>query len=257
MKNGRVSRMKLLVPSKVFCAAAINGATPLIRRNISEPSSIAKLTGKPEQHRQQECHQHDAERRAIAEMQRGHRADRIDEADQQRDHGDRREHRARADRNKPGARRANSAISAMSDRQRQHQPRRIDLRGSACSRSPRSTADRARRSRPTTAATRISMIDADRKRGPPARREMPGQEFDRGVMPGPKRQRAADERGQRQEQLGGLIGPQQRFVEPEPRDDAGQHDDELDHQRDHQNARGTPNRARSARRGSGPRPGRA
>ena len=47
MKNGKVSRMKLLVPSKVFCAAAINGATPLIRRNISEPSSIAKLTGSP------------------------------------------------------------------------------------------------------------------------------------------------------------------------------------------------------------------
>ncbi len=47
MKNGRVSRMKLLVPSKVFCAAAINGATPLISRNISEPSSIAKLTGNP------------------------------------------------------------------------------------------------------------------------------------------------------------------------------------------------------------------
>ncbi len=60
MKNGSVSRMKLPVPSKVFCAAAISGATPLINRNISEPSSIAKLTGKPEQHRQQERRQHDS-----------------------------------------------------------------------------------------------------------------------------------------------------------------------------------------------------
>ena len=42
MKNGKVSRMKLLVPSKVFCAAAIKGATPLISKNINEPSSIAK-----------------------------------------------------------------------------------------------------------------------------------------------------------------------------------------------------------------------
>ena len=47
MKNGSVSRMKLPVPSTVFCAAAIRGATPLIKRNISEPSSMAKLTGKP------------------------------------------------------------------------------------------------------------------------------------------------------------------------------------------------------------------
>ena len=61
-----------------------------------------------------------------------------------------------------------------------------------------------------------------------------GQEFDRGVMPGAKGQRAADEGGQRQEQLGGFIGPQQRLIEPEPRHDPGQDDHELDHQRDHQ-----------------------
>ncbi len=75
----------MLVPSKVFCATAISGATPLIRRKVSEPSSIAKLTGSPSKNRQQEGGQHDAKCGAIIEMQRRYHADRVNKAHQQCD----------------------------------------------------------------------------------------------------------------------------------------------------------------------------